>query len=605
MSETTISEPWRCSLAELVTMRSRRMELTVVRYTSAMAQMPWLMTLRVLSHMHGNQCPSNCITLNSVLAAATRSARWAFGFGLLQDMKTGGVVPSIVSFGTGITLSRAFRWHQGFLLLQQLPKRSLQPNTVTSNAALSCVAAASASTTGDAGNAAHGWMAAMDTYSHMHQLGIEIGAATTGSLIHLARFLRRWHLAFEFLTLEKQLHCDAHKRREHRSVSRISFNSAISACEGSSQWDAALGICESMERSIDGVTVSACISACEKGQRWVRAVDLARHLPQIRILPKPTRGDLQCRAMALAACISACEKGLEWQRSLQTAFDLRPFLDTQKASKTLPYNAALCSLGRSVRWELALGILRWLPMSTLRPSLESLNACLGALRTAQEWSKAMSAWLTLEQSALMPSVVTMAASAAIISGRAACNALISACAEPLRWRKAICLFDETMDPDRISFNSLASALEKSRLWVLTLGLLPQLRVRLLEPDPFTKEAIFSAAERARAWRQVLANLRTGSSQPPGAAIMGIVFSALSSAGQMELWPKALQLLQDLKDSEVEADASVLGTVAELFVEAGGRAVQRAPYIHSLHLLERMQRGTEAWLSASGLRVIAL
>eukprot|EP00439_Symbiodinium_sp_Y106_P029547 s457_g3.t1 len=591
MSETTISEPWRCSLAELVTMRSHRMELTVVRYTSAMAQMPWLMTLQVLSQMHGNQCLSNCITLNSVLAAATRSARWAFGFRLLQDMKTGGVVPSIVSFGTGITLSKGFRWRQGFLLLQQLPKRSLQPNTVTSNAALSCVAAASASTTGDAGNAAHGWIAVMDAYSHMHQLSIETSAATTGSLIHLARFLRRWQMTFEFLALEKQLHCDTQKRREHRSVSRISFNSAISACESSSQWDAALGICESMERSIDGVTVSACISACEKGQRWVRAVDLARHLPQILIVPKPTRGDLQCRAMALAACISACEKGLEWQRSLQTAFDLRPFLDSQKTSKTLPYNAALCSLGRSVRWELAVGIVRWLPMSTLRPSLESLNACLGALRTAQEWSKAMSAWLTLEHSALMPSVVTMAASAAIISGRAACNALISACAEPLRWRKAICLF-ETMDPDRISFNSLASALEKSRLWRLTLELLPLLRARLLEPDPFTKEAIFSAAERAGAWRQVLANLHTGSSQPPGVTIMGIVFSALSSAGQMELWPKVLQLLQDLKDSEVEADASVVGTVAELFVGAGGRAAQRAPLIHSLHLLERMQRGTD-------------
>ncbi|CAE7319428.1 unnamed protein product [Symbiodinium microadriaticum] len=86
--------------------------------------------------------------------------------------------------------------------------------------------------------------------------------------------------------------------------------------------------------------------------------------------------------------------------------------------------------------------------------------------------------------------------------------------------------------------------------------------------------------------------------------MGIVFSSFFSAGQMELWPKVLQLLQDLKDTEVEADASVLGTVVELLVGAGGRAMKRAPYIHSLHLFQRMQQGTEAWLSASGLRVIA-
>ncbi|CAE6968328.1 unnamed protein product [Symbiodinium sp. CCMP2456] len=597
MSETKISEPWRISLAELVTMRSLRMELTVVRYTSAMAQTPWLMTLRILSHMHGNQCPGNCVTLNSVLAAATRSAQWVFGFRLLQDMRSAGVVPSVVSFGTGITLSRGFKWRQGFLLLQQLPKRSLQPNTVTANAALSCVSAASAPNTGNAGKAADGWSAAMDAYSQMHQLSIETSAATTGSVIHLARFLRRWQMAFQFMTLEKRL-CKV----EHGSVSRISFNSAISACEAASQWDAALGICESMDRG-DGVTVSACISACEKGQRWIRAVDLARFLPQMLTVRKPTRGELQCRAIALAACISACEKGLQWQRSLQTASDLRPFLDSQKASKTLPYNAALCSLGRGVRWELAVSIVRWLPMSTLRPSLESLNACVGALRTAQEWSKAMSAWLTLEHSALMPSVVTMAASTAIISGRAACNALISACAEPLRWRQAICLF-EIMGPDRVSFNSLASVLERSRLWRLTMGLLPQLRARLLEPDPFTEEAVVSAAQRAGAWRQVLATLHTGSAQPPGAAIMGIVFSALSSAGQMELWPKVLQLLQDLKDTEVEADASVLGTVCELFVGAGRHAMQTAPYIHGLHLLERMQRGTESWLSASGQPVIA-
>ncbi|CAE7520762.1 unnamed protein product [Symbiodinium natans] len=566
---------WQSSVDKLVGMQQGRLELTVVSYTSAMAQMAWIVTLKVLAHMQERQCLANSVTLNSILAATARSAQWTSGMCLLREMQSTGLVPTIISFGTGLSFGRGARWRQGFRLLQQLWRISLQLNTVAANAAISCVSPGM-SMSGNEEMLPRGWSAAIHMHSRMRQRSIEVSAATTGSLIQVGRFTRRWHLALGFLKLEQQLRGD-----RHPSVSRISANTAISACEVS-QWARALGVCESMEGVIDGVTVSACISACEKGHRWERAVDLTHHLSQGTAAPRLTglaQDKLQCLPVALTACISACEKGCAWQTSLQMAADLRPLLGFQKASQTLPYNAALCSLGRSARWELAVGIVSWLHESTLQPSLETLNACVGALRVAQEWSCALAAWLTLKQWALLPSVVTLAASLATVSGRAACNALISVCAEPQRWSLGICLFD-VMAPDRISFNSLASVLEKSRRWRQTLALLPQLRSRRLEPDPFTQDAILAACQRAGVWRRVLASLH----QTPSPEVVGMVCAALALARQWEQWPKVLEMLQDLRARDVEVDAAVQGMAIDLLMAAGAGAPASAPYVHSLHLL---------------------
>ena len=90
----------------------------------------------------------------------------------------------------------------------------------------------------------------------MRELSIEASAATTGSLIYVGRLVRQWKMALGFIGLEKRLHLD-----EDQLVSRISFNSAVSACEAASQWAEALDVVESMEGAVDGVTISACVQA--------------------------------------------------------------------------------------------------------------------------------------------------------------------------------------------------------------------------------------------------------------------------------------------------------------------------------------------------------
>lgn len=57
----------------------------------------------------------------------------------------------------------------------------------------------------------------------------------------------------------------------HGSAQVISFNSAISACETSGYWRAALQLVRLMmfiELTPTAVTCSSAISACDKGERW-------------------------------------------------------------------------------------------------------------------------------------------------------------------------------------------------------------------------------------------------------------------------------------------------------------------------------------------------
>ena len=100
---------------------------------------------------------------NSILAATARSAQWTSGMCLLREMQSTGLVPTIISFGTGLSFGRGARWRQGFRLLQQLWRISLQLNTVAANAAISCVSPGM-SMSGNEEMLPRGWSAAIHMY---------------------------------------------------------------------------------------------------------------------------------------------------------------------------------------------------------------------------------------------------------------------------------------------------------------------------------------------------------------------------------------------------------------------------------------------------------
>ena len=56
----------------------------------------------------------------------------------------------------------------------------------------------------------------------------------------------------------------------------ITYNAAISACEGVGLWQHALGLLLGMR--LDRVTYNAAISACEQGHRWRHALALLTHM---------------------------------------------------------------------------------------------------------------------------------------------------------------------------------------------------------------------------------------------------------------------------------------------------------------------------------------
>lgn len=88
------------------------------------------------------------------------------------------------------------------------------------------------------------------------------------------------------------------------------LNSLLTACAGSSHWDAALALCREAEGSggvaLDSVTYCALINGCKRVGRWEAALEVRRfgwtHARRIHLAPYT-----QCRLAMLSPAIrTAC-----------------------------------------------------------------------------------------------------------------------------------------------------------------------------------------------------------------------------------------------------------------------------------------------------------
>ena len=250
----------------------------------------------------------------------------------------------------------------------------------------------------------------------------------------------------------------------------------------------------------------------------------------------------------------------------------------------IPFHGALTALSRVARWELATD-LRCLRTLALEPSLETLNSCMGVLRVAQMWSAALAVWGSL--CSLEPAVMTFAASDASLSGLSALNALISSCSEPKKWPLGTRLLASAEARDRVSFNSLATVLEKSQRWLRCTSLLAQLQ-QGLQPDCFTWDALLSACQKAAKWQNAISIFGDAAPDP---LVIGLVLSALAKADARSQWQTLLQMLDELENCR-EVDASVRGTSVELLFHFAH--ARPCLFMQGLRVLDSIRTDAEAW-----------
>ena len=225
----------------------------------------------------------------------------------------------------------------------------------------------------------------------------------------------------------------------------ILFNSAITACERSSQWATAfqhLHLLCRMALCPDGITRNALLTAL-RGGFWGRAIELL---------------SISC-------------------------------LTLQRSCVTL--NALAAVQANTDTWELALDTLAGMAQEHLEPDVVTLGTQVTTCVSGTQWQRIHRSLriLKLQQK---QSLVTL-------------NAAIS-CPE---WRTSLCLAQRTAtgefgcSADVITFNTVASVCEKARRWEQSMLVLQAFQGFRLSPDTCTYNAALSACEKCSQWEKAI------------------------------------------------------------------------------------------------------
>ncbi|CAE8638250.1 unnamed protein product, partial [Polarella glacialis] len=486
-------QQWTLSLEQLQGIRQLGVEANEVACSAAMGGRNWRISLSLLRQMRGFSCEPNLITWNTLITSCEKGGQWALAGQFFELIRSRGCTPNIVSYGAGIaSWGRGQEWQLALKLLGLLREASIETSAIAVNSAIS---AASGGSSDDklsqkASSPNLRWALALALGAELGTAGIPSTSVTLGSLVSACRHNAQWERGLLLLRQRPR-----GNSKSDGCAAVATFNSAITACEKSIQWRWALQLVSEMRSCRlppDPISAGACISACEKAWQWCWALHLLRE--RFTGCVFGTEGDTttgHSLVVAISAAASACEKGRNWRWALALAEDLRTrSLNGLRPSCPMTHNAVINALGHAARWESVLELWATMGRKNLEPSMASVNAAISSLGAAQQWQAATEVWVELGHLDLLPSASTTATS--LSSGLAARNALISGCAEAMRWRQALLMLAATQTPDVVTFNACAEVFEKSRRWGDALGLLTWLRSNGLQPTTVSFNSLLSA-----------------------------------------------------------------------------------------------------------------
>ncbi|CAJ1362009.1 unnamed protein product [Effrenium voratum] len=264
---------WPRAVALLRGMPQARVAPNAVSYGAAINALKrgghWADALGLLEEMQSSQVQLSLICCNAALSALGACAETRSALKLLADMGQLQVEADVVSCSACISACEK-QWQAALEVLATC-RRSMQPDVICINAAISAAASAFA------------WPSAL----HL------LGEMSTFALAPVAN----------------------------------SFNAAVSACGQGSQWQRALHLLEEMpsrDLTPDAFTFAAAITACG-GSHWELALGLLHRATRAR----------RCDAVACAAGQSACSAAGRWRWSLQIlepSFQILPCSPNRRTS---------------------------------------------------------------------------------------------------------------------------------------------------------------------------------------------------------------------------------------------------------------------------------
>eukprot|EP00439_Symbiodinium_sp_Y106_P078180 s3379_g16.t7 len=416
----------------------------------------WQAALHLLESMKSRRIPTATRTLNGCIAACGGCMEWQMAFALMEEMLVTRLEYSAVTY-MAATRACGGRWEHALSLLSDMTDRSL----VDSLAYNSCISHLN-------GN----WKIAQSLLESMEGLQLKANEATFTSLIHVYGEGLQWLRVCGILE----------EMSDRFKVSPgIACSAAISACEGSSAWPAALNVLQKLCTRSDMAPGSAeaakvqttanalCISACSKGRNWLVAFGLLQQALQTQ---------LRISQATLDACIKAGEKDAQWQLSLKV---LSSLVDAGVCDASA-YFVTIGYCGR-VNWQMAVHLLESASTSELQPDAFVCSAVITACERQRQWAQALQGFTDMRKWHLELNEMC-------------CTATMSACLKSSRWESALHLYrllEASVDqPGAVARCLLIDVFSAAGLW------------DGYEADAVGCSAVMRACERRGQWRQVLA-----------------------------------------------------------------------------------------------------
>ncbi|CAK9110193.1 unnamed protein product [Durusdinium trenchii] len=277
---------------------------------------------------------------------------------------------------------------------------------------------------------------------------------------------------------------------------------------------------------------NAVINSWVKGRRWsealasLRAMGLAQveaDLASYNTLASPCgewrlslsirqcslRHSFTCNLIGCIASVSSCAEVGHWQRAQGLLLSL---LKTDLQADERPGSALINACEKCSNWTGALSFLEWMPWSLVTPNRITFNAASSA------------------------------------SGGT--------------WWRSFTLLAATEEPNRISYNSMLSALEKGAEWSKALSWLAQLQLHRVGADEISYNASLSACGQAGRWEYAanLLQVLEGHGQPDEISFA----AAVSACDQKGRWRPVLDLLQTMSASLLVPNQICLNSVISSF-----------------------------------------
>eukprot|EP00434_Breviolum_minutum_P005036 symbB.v1.2.004445.t2/scaffold249.1/size274694/4 len=282
--------------------------------------------------------------------------------------------------------ARMSRWQRALGLLLQLKSFALQPSIVSQTACIDAYA-----------RAGH-WQQCHQLFSSVNGSGLQVDLVACTALMDALEKGLQWLLG---------MHVLSHIWSTGLLPDLVLQNGAISACEKSGMWLFALVVFSAYSVLPDVISHAACISACEKSGRWRSGIGL--------VLAMRSSG-LQPNTISCNSALSACEKGGAWRESFMVhtwadgalasvTSDIISFTALLSAARTswdkavgllsrLQYKKLRLDIGCCNAFALALDTAKqWLQgvlllksmWSSVLPNHVTLTSLLSACNKCQQW----------------------------------------------------------------------------------------------------------------------------------------------------------------------------------------------------------------------------